>query len=189
MYNKINKIGYIISDWLLGIKYKFFNLITKRTKYNIIKTDLSPDEYYDADTRLLHANFTLLKDFVEVECAWLEAYCSDERERKQGVTLLHHLRYKEFRNPELGLKYLQREENYLPNSKESKIIIELYEWWVNERPNRFDVDDVLQDIPSDMTEKQKNKIYDAMNKQFDSYIKEDTKKLIQLIKIRNCLWT
>lgn len=42
------------------IRYRLFD------KYHIVKTDLEPN-YYDTDTRLIHASFSLLVDFIEKE--------------------------------------------------------------------------------------------------------------------------
>lgn len=39
-----------------------------RHRYNIVRTGLKPG-YYDSDTRMIHACFQLLVDFVEKECA------------------------------------------------------------------------------------------------------------------------
>lgn len=77
--------------------------------------------------------------------------------------------------------------NNLPDpehQKEDSIKIkELYEWWTKTRPNRLDPMDSI-------TEETHGQYYFRLIDEIEQdYNKEDTEKLIELIKIRGSLWT
>jgi hypothetical protein len=61
--------------------------------------------------------------------------------------------------------------------------LELYNWWKNIRPNRPEAHDLFSE------EKDGKNYYKKIGKIEDHYEKEDTKMLIELIKIRGSLWT
>lgn len=79
-----DKIEYYLYR-LNNIKWWFLHRLHPKHRYHIVKTDLKPG-YYDSDTRILHACFNELNNFVE-NCAggidWressdqhFEAYCT-----------------------------------------------------------------------------------------------------------------
>lgn len=160
-------------------------------KVHYLRTDLTPGEYYDLDTRILHALFTELTDLVEVEYASMQKY-SEEK---------HNYVFNKGRCPLAGLDYLnwagqlkydedmgfnpQDEFIYnklTPQAETALTVLELYNWWKN-RDNRLD--------PYSLYTKEKDgpqyflKIDDMEQK----YEEEDTDMLIKLIKIRGGLWT
>jgi len=106
------------------IKWWFKHRIVE--KYHI---DLKPG-YYDIDTRILYANFGLLKEFVENE------------------------------NP---FEVIDWEGTSPEAAAAEKEIKELYNWWIHVFPKR--------------------------DGWWGNFIKEDTEKLIRLMKIRSFLWT
>lgn len=175
------------------IRFGFFE------KMHFINTGLKPD-YYDADTRLLHGMFSLLKDFVEVEKAWMEAVFN--KDYKRPFWKLNN----RFRNREFGIEYLnweislgdEHEEANKSQAGAAQIIKDLYLWWVDERPNRMDPYDLLPKEPVfnkelirniDKISPERKKIYKEIHKLEEQYYKEDTEMLIKLIKIRRNLWT
>ncbi len=60
-------------SWLSDIKYWFLYRTTKRFNIVNMKSTLKP-AYYDIDTRMVHANFTLLSEYVEKE---MDTVCWD----------------------------------------------------------------------------------------------------------------
>lgn len=183
-------------------------------KYHVVKTDLKPD-YYDKDTILLHANFSLLVDFVEIEKASMQHYFSTKKERPHWFS--RRMNFSSFPQEEkrrLGLEYLDWEincedEHFPVHQKQSaKEVKELYLWWKDIRPNRIDPFEKyakeLDEIPKvsfdkeshkivdNKTAKEKKnmkKIYNSIAKLEQQYDKEDEQMLIRLIKIRKTLWT
>jgi hypothetical protein len=158
-------------------------------KLHYLHTGLTPGEYYDADYRILHGLFNELVIFVEREQAHLmNAY--PERKYK----------FVKGRCKQAGLDYLdwacnlKMNEDYgvNPDDKDygkptaqaisSQKILELYNWWLN-RPNRIDPHTLFT------KEKDGKYYYRKIGKMENDYDKEDTEKLIELIKIRDCLWT
>lgn len=160
-------------------------------KYHVVNTGLKPG-YYDTDTRMLHANFSLLVDYVEVECAWMYYICTEDIMTNRGKEL-----FTVFRNRELGLKHLDWEitldDPYTKKQSESaKEIRDLYLWWTEGRPARPDPWNLIPDPPDDITQpvnKATIKLYDKVTKIENAYEKEDTKMLCRLMKVRGSMWT
>lgn len=110
--------------------------------YHLVDTKLAPG-YYETETRLLHANFSLLVDFVEVEQAWN----SDESYKKNFLQRLSRTYYrKTFRSRECAEKYYEWSatkcgNTYIGADGFSQVsadaeIFNLYKWWVDERLKR-----------------------------------------------------
>jgi len=165
-YKKEAPIRYFLTHTLPSplstLRYKIDNAKSwcryRIVRYHVLHTGLKP-YYYDKDTLLLHASFNLLKDFVEVEKAWLKYIRSDETPTS-GVSrdLLFakkfHIPYYEqifFRSPKLGLKYLAWEatldspdipvqERNVEQATTAREIIELYNWWTIIRPCRSEME-------------------------------------------------
>ena len=167
----------------LNIRYALRAAFIEKT--HIAKTGLSRFEYHEVDTVLLYASFEKLVEFVEVEEAWMHHVFEDQK----GYPLRKRTRILGMRNPffscpEDGIKHLrwsigvasQEGEVFCKEYCEAKEkIIELYKWWKFERPNRPDP-------------------YSKMKDDFDLELeweqyKEDTEKLVELMKIRTYLWT
>ena len=153
------------------------------TQSHCLVSDLPKGVWYDFDTRLLHAAFNELVNYVQVECATIYAH-TDTAYKVPN----HFWRYfRSWRSEEAGLKYLDWEATLCydthswyssafntednkptPQATAAKEIKELYMWWVYERPTRKDEENY-----SEITE----------------YEKEDTEKLIELINLRSHMWT
>jgi hypothetical protein len=194
--------------WDVGSFYqKWLNYIRYRTtrRYHIVDTKLEPG-YYESDERLLHASFSILVDFVEVEAAWMKVIFDDTRysklswiERKFGL----------FRSAEDGVAYLnhQIEAGMSNNHKEFyKDTLFLYDWWTKTRPQREDpfvlggyyelypdsglfIDEIVSGDDSKGISKKVRAMFKRVRRIEDNYNKEDEQMLIRLIKIRKSMWT
>lgn len=184
-------------------------------RYHILDTGLDAG-YYDKDTLMLNVNFNLLKDFVEIEKAWMQHICTGT-EYKMHPILERIPFYKRatFRSRELGLQYLAWEitlddpsldkyESCPEQAKTAREILELYKWWVDVRPSRVELEyDEPEDDDAPMlrmfSEKWKaehseevkafREWSDAHSAQEEAWEREDTEMLIRLISIRKALWT
>lgn len=109
-------------------------------KYHVIPTGLKPG-YYDKDIQMLHANFQLLVNFVEVECAAL-------RQALNGVIF-------EIPNPREGVARLQEEVKFGgKQGEDAQEALVLYWWWTEIRPRRdendFDMESVYYQQDTEM---------------------------------------
>lgn len=195
-----------ISYW---IRYRTYD------KYHIVNTGLTP-EYYDVSTVMLHANFNLLKDFVEIEQAWAK-YCWSG-ERNNGSWSSRHMPFYKvffpFRRPEMGIAHFEwaatlDDPNLPPHERcdhqavAARETLALYKWWTVDRPARKEVEylpydhqglDGLcaldDDFDRDAEDYKKHvESMDEAAKQEEEWEKEDEEMLIRLIKIRKSLWT
>lgn len=122
-------------------------------RYHVVNTGLPPD-YYDKDTLMMYSNFTLLKDYVEMECASMAAGSDN---RKSDSKLRRALRRIQWNLPfyttvreltgrsrELGLKHLEWEmtlddpdldpDQRSPHqAAKAREVYDLYLWWVDVR--------------------------------------------------------
>lgn len=118
----------------------------RMVRYDKIDSGLGPG-YYDKDTLLLHSAFNLLKDYVEIEQAWMHLICSkDSRKITWYENYVPFYSHYFFRSREYGLEHLKWECN-LDNSSEevheweieanahqaaaAREVRELYLWWVD----------------------------------------------------------
>lgn len=139
-----------------GIAYRTFD------KYHVVKTDLEP-RYYDKDTILLHSNFAILTDFVEVECSWMEMIAEERKkpffkqhpryslprpfcylfrfdDRERGLKFIDWhatLDYSEEEKENMGFDDEQKYQEYIKEYRKPwQEIKELYLWWKDVYPNR-----------------------------------------------------
>lgn len=175
-------------------------------KYYLVDTGLDKNQYHEIEERLLHANFSLLKQFVEKEKAWMQTVFANNKDENKGLS-----------EREKGLKYLDWEISLTYNSDycveetdsqfgkptpqalAAKTVKELYLWYVDERPKRIDpyelsgwsdycsLNKELKDTLKDTTESKK--ILKKLDKIEKQYRDEDTKMLKKLIDVRESLWT
>lgn len=154
----------------------------------------------DPDNILLHANFQILKDFIEIELAsW-----SDSDDTTSNKTILSKFRSRfrfnrrhNLRNPEAGIAHLEWEIAETTGIQREAAIEkkELYDWWVNIRPYREDPFSYKL-IWKDNTPSFNNSFttgdrlsLDLSNNLSNFYDQEDTEMLHRLINIRKSLWT
>jgi hypothetical protein len=175
-------------DLIYGIKSYIRNRFITQT--HVLKSDLKKGEWYDLDTRILHALFNELVEFVEIELAHLNKWSRNKKYKfKHGRSVEAAYDYFEWAS---NLKFDETygispdAPNYgelTPQGENALKIKELYEWWTKIRKNRPD--------PFDLFSKQTHgkRYYNKIDNLEKEYEKEDTQKLIELIKIRSHLWT
>jgi len=133
-------------------------------RYDIVKTDL-PFGYHDIDKRMLHANFSLLVEFIEEELFSVICIISSKLENlyatgvldKEGVVVSF------FESRKESLINSEEYENLLVEDDE---ILFLYHWWTVTRKER-----------------------ESSEKDPDQFYNEDTDMLVRLMKVRKALWT
>jgi len=200
LLDKIQDLFCFPSDIWKEIGYYYDNRFVSKTHY--LKTGLQPGKYHELDERIMHGLFNELVEFVEVEQARINHLCSKEK----------NFKFKNGRCPEAGIDYLnwsmglvydessgiqKSDKNYgrpLPQAETAKKIFEIYNWWLNERPNRPDPMEASGwanycDNKKDYTEKQASSFLKKLDKIEQEYHKEDEEMMIDLIKIRGSLWT
>lgn len=191
------------TDVYYTIKVYINNRFIDKTHY--LKTGLKPGHYYEFDYRIINGLFNELVDFVEIELA----HTSKWNTEKKYV-------FKHGRCEKAGLDYLdwagnlRYDEDYLTDKKDPQYgeltpqaisalkIRELYTWWKYIRPNRPDPMEAsgYSDLPYDDDEeklfKKRGKKHSDCLRKLEKierdYDKEDTKMMIDLIKIRKDLW-
>jgi hypothetical protein len=196
---KIQNIVYFPYDAYNTVKTYIRNRYFDKIHY--LKTGLKPGGYYDFDTRILHGLFNELVDFVEIELSHLSKWSTNKKYKfKNGRCIEAAYDYFDWST---NLKYdesygtSKEDEHYgrlTDQAKNMRKVKKLYEWWKNTRPNRVNpysdpqLGDI-EDICDNKKHKNKKKLYEqAYQKEIDQQ-NEDTKMLIELIKIRDSLWT
>lgn len=207
--SKLQNVVYFPSDVYYAVKTYIRNRYIDKIQY--LHTGLKPGEYYDFDHRLIHALFNELVDFVEKELSYLSKWDRNKQYKfKNGRCVeaaydyfksvednFDEVRTMVLKEPKTSALFAQRMgmlDAARRDLNTSKKIKKLYEWWTIIRPNRVspysdnslgDIDDILD------TKKTKVNIL-RIQKSIDieeEHNKEDTKMLIELIKIRGSLWT
>ena len=116
MNNKIDKVYWAcyrkIRDVVAPVWYRFFG-----HKHHIIKTGLTPDAWYDLDTRLLYGNMELVKWFVENDMVYItpKEYENEKRRIIEDKTLIANR---------------WEEEQWERQYKEQQEILAIYTWWL-----------------------------------------------------------
>lgn len=197
---KIQDIVYFPLDIYYTISIYIHNRFIDKTHY--LKTGLEPGEYYEFDYRILHGLFNELVDYVEVELAHLSRWDSSKTYKfKRGRCVeagLDHLDWAKGLVNDETMGYNKEDKDYgkpTQQAKTTKKILELYNWWKNIRPNRPDPHDVAgfkeqdcDDILSNKRNKKLEKSLQLIQDTEEQYDKEDTKMMIDLIKIRQSIW-
>jgi hypothetical protein len=158
-------------------------------KIHCLNTGLKPGNYYDLDHRIIHGLFNELVIFVEVELAHLSKLIEDKK-----------FKFENGRSVEAAYDYfdwaqsLKENGKPTPQAKAAKKIQKLYEWWTIERPNRPDPAvasryDAADKILGGKLKKKEKESLERMLEIEQKYEDEDTKMLVELIKIRHNLWT
>lgn len=185
--NQLQNIVYFPIDVYHTIKIYIRNRYLDKIQY--LHTGLKPGEYYDLDHRILHGLFNELVDFVELELAHLSKWDKDKK-YKFVKGRCQEAQDDYFR----WAIHLKHQGRLTEQAKASRKIKELYEWWKYIRPQRKEpyADPCLGDI-DDILDKQKfkkkQKLYKEAYDLEKKYDDEDTEMLIELIKVRNHLWT
>jgi len=192
-----------LNDFRYWFKYRLQN----KHKYHLVNTGLTPN-YYEIDKRMLHANFNLLKNFVEDELANLQYWNRDKNDPNwifdNKLAGLEHLDWQIslIHDESAGIakdhKLYGKATPQAINATETK---KLYLWWVNDRPNRKDPWGSIE-----LDHKPSKSMYDAFTgtdeekaarivrgkkrmAMEEKYNSEDDEMLIRLIRVRQDLWS
>jgi len=178
-----------LTDW---VKYR----TTRR--HHVVNTGMNPG-YADASEKMLHVNFNMLKDFVEIEKAHMWNWSGNPKMEQPGVS---HLVW------EMGLD--NDNEFHNQQSANAREQYELYDWWTNQRPYREDdataeweayhtlkkeiygddADNFFRDELDTSELKFLQKTWLTASSDIErNNLAEDERMLIRLIKIRSSLWT
>lgn len=166
----------LVEDYIEPIKYWIYYRIHPSHRYNVVKTGLKPG-YYDADTRMIHACFTLLKEYVEHElsCFWLHRYDSGfygDIEKTESLIV--------------DIKTGNIASNLSSNSLEA---LELYLWWIKREKIKTIVEG--SDYGNDFIDKELGINFNETTYMDieDLISKQDDVMMGRLMKIRTSLWT
>ena len=185
--NKLQDILYFPLDIYYTFKIYVRNRYIDKVQY--LHTGLEPGQYYDLDHRILYGLFNELVDFVELELS-LSMKHDTAKKYKFVRGRCQEAQDDYFR----WAVHLKHQGRLTEQAKASRTIKELYEWWKYIRPQRKepyddpafgDIDDMLDNKKFKKKKQLYKKAYD-LEKEHDD---EDTKMLIQLIMVRNHLWS
>jgi hypothetical protein len=181
-----------------------------------VDTKLKPG-YYDKDELMLHVNFSLLVDFVEKECAWMELMLNHSNDFRVKLPKLIRQLFFQISDKDLGLAYISG-MSVNEGMGAYTDVLKLYIWWTETRINRKTPEEEsgIENFRNEMIKKydslgefvqsdnnlleyksllspSEDKKYLRLIKLYssieDSYEKEDQSMLIKLMKIRSFLWT
>lgn len=222
----IQSVLYWPMDQIYGIKYYINNRwVTRTHALTAHPRDIKPGQWQDVGYRFLPCMFNELVNFVEVELAWWHlAWEGKEKRKKYNMPwwAAGWWRVRTWRCPQAGLDNLAWQmsltSDYLaddhpdrnqpsPQAERAREILELYQWWTEQRPLRpdpyeasgwsaicdarrssgrdfFDIDD---DTPEE--HEKRHQALDRCHELELQYEAEDEAMMIRLIKIRQSLWT
>ena len=152
-------------------------------KTHQLTSKLKKGEWHDLDERILHCLYDSLVEFVEQEV---------------GMESLE--RQSKFTGKDWGFEETNPEYNEpVPQALYAQETINLYKWWIEDRPQRPDPYEVsgwnnycdtnsIEQLLSTTTE-EGFKLIEKSRYIEQLYDNEDTEMLIRLIKIRHYLWT
>jgi hypothetical protein len=196
MLKHLQNILYYPYDIYNETKFYIHNRWRDKTHY--LKTGLRPGGYHEFDERILHGLFNELVDYVEIELAHLSRWDITKKYKfKNGRCLEAVDDYFKWAN-NLKQKNDKGQKVLTPQAHDARKVQKLYEWWKNKRPNRpdpyvisgwnksFKNDD---NIFGKQRSTEHTKSIKKLSKIEQSYNDEDTKMLIELIKLRHSLWT
>lgn len=198
---KLENIVYFPADVYRTISVYIRNRWIDKT--HMLHTGLTPGHYYEFDTKVLHGLFNELVDYVEVELAGMQTWKNEQTYKfLKGKCAEAGLDYLEWA---CNLKYdneygMSKQDKFYgkltPQAVSAQKVRELYEWWTITRPNRPDphvvakydssTEDALFSGKLSAKDRARLNKIDKIEKAYD---KEDTAKLIELIKIRKEIWT
>ena len=176
-------IGYWITRTYRDAKFAVKCRIIKR--YHMVRCDGLKPGYYDDDTRLLHACFGILVNYVEHELPLMNGWFKETLHRR----LMHWPR----RSREEGIKHLEWEKALDDNPRQSKTAaekLELYLWWKDVRPLRPDPDDAYCLLYESGVEDALLREAALRGGEIEvAQYEEDDQMLQRLVAIRSSLWT
>lgn len=163
--------------------------------------------WHNKDEFMIHANFQILVDYVEIDCANENAWCNSKLKRPSRL-----VRYlTEWRNPQYGLDWLlwcttldqpgmNENERSPVQAANAREVLALYNWWKYHRPARPDPMDISgwsahcalmetegRSIFSERSDEERRvskQLLETLSNIEQQYYNEDEAMLVRLIKIR-----
>ena len=206
-------------NWPVTCAYTIHNYISNRwiIKRYALSSNLNRGEWHEFDTRLLHACFDELVNFIEIEQAWMQVVFSEEDRKKYKTPWYRRaLRMGYWRSAAAGIAYLEwaaklkNDENCVDKNDSSfgqtthqalvaQETLTLYKWWKHERPKRPDpceasglsayYEKERSSIKNKTKDERLQKMLNHCAEMEKEQGEEDTAMLICLVKIRQGLWT
>lgn len=178
-------IVYFIPDVYHNVYAKLHNIFISKT--HVIPTDLPLGQWQECSTRIEHGLFYLVVDFVEGEKAHMHSWSLEEGEKP----------IKDKR--EAGLAYLDWEISLGDESphqaKAAQELKDLYLWIKDVYPNRPDPydseiwDEYERASEAATTREEKRKALEDHYQKERAQIDEVTEKLVQIVRLRETMWT
>ena len=145
-------------------------------KYHLVNTGLTPG-YYDADTRMLHSVFSILKEFIEIECASV-------------YRIFYPWRSRVMDNKRCGVEYMKAmcRANQKENPKylrATQALLEAYDYWTVQRPILVQELDCFLEAHS-ASDSNSVKEYFKKERSLD---RKDTLYVQKITKHRQFMWT
>lgn len=165
-----------LQDFIWAIRYRTYK------KFHVVKMDLKPG-YYDIDTRLVHANFCLLAEYVEKEKPFEIIDWDSDDGHKNAAKEIKEL-YKWWKevypnydkhNPLYAEDVKCPDKEFIPHKIDADGDPETYEW--KDKPGQEEVVKKFKEACEASWEYEKKQE------------EEIEANLIRLIKIRKYLWT
>lgn len=185
-------------------------------KSHIIPTGLERGRYHEVHSRLLHGNFQVLVDFVELECASYHARMSETQVKDPFWHHYWFLRFKKWRNQDMGITYLywcmtldwpDEKDRHPPQAEQAREVFELYKWWKYDRDKRPDPFEEYNKFSELMDQKygkdswffgegltadelkEQSRCFAVAHQIEEDQAKEDDENLHRLINVSRGMWT
>ena len=175
-------IGYAVTRTYRDAKFAVKCRTAKR--YHVVNCGLKPG-YYDDDTRMLHACFSILVDYVEHELPLMNGWFKETLRRR----FTHWPR----RSREEGIKHLEWEKALNDSPRQSNAAVEkmeLYLWWKDVRPLRPNPDDEYCLLYESGVDDGLLRAAALRSGEIEAaQYEEDDRMLQRLVAIRSSLWT
>lgn len=185
--------------WIAGFLRDIERWIAYRTydRYDTVYVPELRGHYCDKDILMLHANFQILVDFVEVESAWMHNLSSRRfrwpfSKPSSIEDGLAHLDWEISLKQDESMGVHQGEEGYGESTSQAKHATEvktLYLWWARDRPNRPDPYADWTDVYESLSQEDKSTLAMKVHEIEEAQHQEDEDMLIRLMKVRRGLWT
>lgn len=172
-------------------------------KTHVLTSSLPRGKWYELDTRILHCVFDEFVRYVEVDCAY-QALWSDEMQKSVTTTDKVKMMFGRWRSAHHGLFYLSWAANlkgedgvFTSQADVAQRTIKLYHWWKGRdtRPDPYD-ESGFNALASGRGKDFWRAMDDKTRAAFDqgrlieeAYEAEDRVKLMELIDMKESLWT
>ena len=181
------RLGNRLNNILYWFKYR----LVKKHKYHLVDTKLSPG-YYDYDTRLLHATFSLFVEFVEEQNQWSKI----KDKIKMYTKLQIEKNWEEWERTKNKKFKIQQKKNYKLKLQMWQDFQELYTWWTKDRQLERDklnkeFDRYYAKQKTVANKKYTDKKYNEINLLYDKeelLNQKDDAQLKKLVTYRRNIW-